>query len=115
LRTDRFKHAPPGIFGAKPARPSRALLNPGTSGERPLGSKAAGLRLKRNDLVVWELGGGGGYGDPWTRDPERVRRDVARGYVSVAAARDDYAVAIEPDDLTIDAAATAALRQSTPR
>jgi N-methylhydantoinase B len=115
LRTDRFKHASPGIFGARPAKPSRALLNPGTPGERPLASKAAGLRLKRGDLVMWELGGGGGYGDPTTRDPERVRRDVVRGYVSVAAARDDYGVALRPDDLSVDAAATVALRESAPR
>jgi N-methylhydantoinase B len=112
LRSDRFRHASPGIFGAKPAKPSRAVLNPGTPDERPLGSKAAGLRLRRGDLVVWELGGGGGFGDPKTRDPERVRRDVVRGYVSVAAARDDFAVALTPD-LQVDQAATAALRRET--
>jgi N-methylhydantoinase B len=114
LRTDRFKHASPGIFGARPAKPSRAVLNPGAPNERPLGSKAAGLRLRRDDLVVWELGGGGGYGDPRTRDPERVQRDVARGYVSVEAAHDAYGVAIKPDDLAVDAAATAALRRESP-
>ncbi len=113
LRTDRFEHASPGIFGAKPAKPSRALLNPGTANERPLGSKAAGLRLKQGDLVVWELGGGGGYGDPRTRDPERVQRDVARGYVTAEAARADYGVALKPDDLTIDETATAALRKES--
>src|SRR5436190_6058928 len=57
LRTDRFAHSSPGIFGAKPAKPSRAMLNPGTPQERPLTSKAAGLRLKKDDLVGWELGG----------------------------------------------------------
>ena len=62
---------------------------------------------------MWELGGGGGYGDPKARDPERVRRDVVRGYVTVEAARDDYGVAINPDDLTIDTAATAALRKES--
>jgi N-methylhydantoinase B/oxoprolinase/acetone carboxylase alpha subunit len=44
-----------------------------------------------------------------------VRRDVVRGYVSVEAARDDYGVALEPDDLTVDAAATVALRESAGR
>jgi N-methylhydantoinase B len=112
LRTDRFRHSSPGIFGAKPAKPSRALLNPGTAQERPLASKAAGLRLRQGDLVMWELGGGGGYGDPKTRDPERVRRDVAGGYVSVEAARNDYGVVLRPDDKAVDAAATAALRSA---
>jgi N-methylhydantoinase B len=110
LRTDRFKHSSPGIFGAKPAKPSRAVLNPGTPQERALTSKAAGLRLRKSDVVMWELGGGGGYGDPKLRDPARVRADVVRGYVSVTGARDDYSVVLQPDDLEVDASATAALR-----
>jgi N-methylhydantoinase B len=39
-----------------------------------------------------------------------VRDDVARGYVSEAAARDDYGVALGPD-LEVDADATARLRR----
>ncbi len=113
LRTDRFKHSSPGIFGAKPAKPSRALINPGTPQERPLASKAAGLRLRRDDLVVWELGGGGGYGDPRTRDLARVRADVQRGYVSVAAARDDYGVALRGEDLEVDEPTTRSLRSGS--
>ena len=33
-------------------------------------------------------GGGGGWGDPYERDPERVRMDVLDGYIEPAAARD---------------------------
>ncbi len=109
LRSDRFKHAAPGLFGAKPAKPSRALLNPGTENERVLTSKIAGLRLKKDDIVVWELAGGGGYGEPMLRDPERVRLDVLRGYVSREAARKDYGVVLR-DDNSLDADATAKLR-----
>jgi N-methylhydantoinase B len=109
MRTDRFKFSSPGLFGARPAKPSGCTLNPGTPDERPLTSKVAGLRLKKDDIVVFELAGGGGYGDPRERDPERVRADVARGYVSQDAARADYAVALR-DDLSVDAAATQALR-----
>ena len=38
--------------------------------------------------------GGGGYGDPKTRDPARVLRDVRDGIVSREAAERDYGVAI---------------------
>jgi N-methylhydantoinase B len=110
IRSDRFKFSSPGVFGAKPARPSRARLNPGTETERALGSKEAGLRLKRGDLLSWELAGGGGWGDPRTRDPERVRADVIAGYVSLEAARRDYGVALTPPDFVIDAEETARLR-----
>ncbi len=110
LRTDRFKFASPGLFGAKPAKPSKAVLNPGTAEERPLTSKVSGLRLKQGDLVSWELAGGGGYGDPLARDPLRVLADVVNGYVSIAAAEDDYGVAIDPLRMTVDDTATRALR-----
>jgi len=110
LRSDRFKFSSPGVGGAKPARPSRASVNPGTPAERPLTSKVAGLRLRKGDLLSWELGGGGGWGDPFKRDPELVSRDVLRGYVSLPAARRDYGVVLDLDDLRLDREATARLR-----
>ncbi|UVO35792.1 hydantoinase B/oxoprolinase family protein [Bradyrhizobium arachidis] len=54
--------------------------------------------------------GGGGYGDPKTRDPSGVLRDVRDGIVSVAAAEREYAVAIAPDGSGIDEARTLQLR-----
>jgi len=110
LRMDRFKFSSPGIFGAKPARPSQAVLNPGGAAERALTSKVAGLRLRRGDLLSVEFAGGGGWGDPRRREPARVRDDVARGYVSPRSARDDYGVVIGPD-LAVDAESTARLRR----
>ena len=98
-----------GVFGAKPARPSKAVLNPGTPTERALTSKIAGVRLKRGDLLSVEFAGGGGWGDPHQREVDRVRKDVARGYVSLTSARDDYGVALDAD-LGVDDAATARLR-----
>ena len=97
------------MFGAKPARASRAVLNPGGPTERALTSKVAGVRLQRGDLLSVEFAGGGGWGDPRQREVGRVREDVARGYVSRASARDDYGVALDAD-LAVDDAATARLR-----
>jgi N-methylhydantoinase B len=113
LRMDRFKFSSPGVFGAKPARASKAVLNPGQPNERPLTSKIAGLKFKRDDLLSVEFAGGGGFGDPLERDPARVQDDVARGYVSLTAAREDYGVVLDPKDLHVDADATAKLRQKT--
>jgi N-methylhydantoinase B len=109
LRMDRFKYSSPGIFDAKPARPSKAVLNPGGAAERRLTSKIAGLRLKRGDVLAVEFAGGGGWGHPYRRPAERVREDVARGYVSIGCAREDYGVVLTPE-LAVDAAATDALR-----
>ena len=60
----------------------------------------------------WGSGGGGGWGDPFERDVERVLSDVRAGFVSAAAARRDYGVAIE--DGRVDQAATRALRAAWP-
>ena len=55
--------------------------------------------------------GGGGYGDPSTRDPAHVLRDVRDGVVSAAGAERDYGVAITADGRSIDKDRTARLRQ----
>lgn len=60
--------------------------------------------------------GGGGWGDPFHRDPQRVLDDVRNEYVSVNGAREDYGVAIvgdplrDPEGISIDEAETRRLR-----
>lgn len=59
---------------------------------------------------------GGGWGDPMTREPERVLRDVRDGYTSIEGARERYGVVItgdpewDPEGLAIDEQATDELR-----
>ncbi|MDP5358930.1 MAG: hydantoinase B/oxoprolinase family protein, partial [Paracoccaceae bacterium] len=40
--------------------------------------------------VMLSLPGGAGYGPATQRDPESVKRDLARGYISAKAAQEDY-------------------------
>jgi N-methylhydantoinase B len=60
---------------------------------------------------------GGGWGDPLGRDPDAVKRDVRDGYLSLQRAADEFGVVIagdphkDPEGLTIDGQATAALRR----
>jgi len=60
-------------------------------------------------VIVMQSAGGGGFGDPLTRDPERVRADVRGGYVSPARAREGYGVVFTSAG-EIDVAATATER-----
>ncbi|NKB49769.1 MAG: hydantoinase B/oxoprolinase family protein, partial [Alphaproteobacteria bacterium] len=46
------------------------------------------------DIISYLADGGGGYGEAFARDPERVREDVIDGYVSAEAARTEYGVAL---------------------
>jgi N-methylhydantoinase B/oxoprolinase/acetone carboxylase alpha subunit len=53
-----------------------------------------------------EIPGGGGAGNPFRRNPQRVQQDVANGLVSVEAALRDYGVVIDPQTGQADLAAT---------
>ena len=53
-------------------------------------SKFSGVTLREGDQVMILMPGGGGYGDPRERDRDRVRRDVAEGFISRASAAADY-------------------------
>ncbi|MGA2393416.1 MAG: hydantoinase B/oxoprolinase family protein [Candidatus Lustribacter sp.] len=59
--------------------------------------------------VIVETAGGGGWGDPFEREPARVLDDVLEGLISMEAAGADYGVVIRADR-TVDDAATATLR-----
>ena len=58
-------------------------------------ANVARITLADGELVASYSCGGGGYGPPFARDAELVRRDVAEGYISRARARDVYGVAID--------------------
>jgi N-methylhydantoinase B len=110
LLGERGKFPPFGVNGGKSAALNRFTYQ-SAGGERtpPLVSKVTDIRIDAGQKVRLETPGGGGFGNPLTRDPARVVRDVQLGYVTPAAARQDYGVVIDEDGVA-DTAATAALR-----
>ena len=52
---------------------------------------------RRNDVYRLIAMGGGGYGDPLDREPERVLKDVIAGVVTAEQARERYGVVIGAD------------------
>jgi N-methylhydantoinase B len=94
---DRTKFPPWGVHGGKAAKPGHFTLVAARTGtQRPI-AKEKGLKLTAGDLVCVETGGGGGYGDPRERALAAIRRDLDAGYVSAAAAEQDYGVSIGVD------------------
>ncbi|MBS1888654.1 MAG: hydantoinase B/oxoprolinase family protein [Actinobacteria bacterium] len=75
--------------------------------------KFSNLDLAAGDEIEVSLPGGGGYGDPLTRDPELVAADVRHGYYTVAEADSLYGVVLAADG-SVDAAATARRRGVEP-
>jgi N-methylhydantoinase B len=69
--------------------------------EETLINHIAGVPLPKADVFRQITGGGAGMGDPVTRDPRRVARDVRDGYLSVRQAESAYGVVLggdgEPD------------------
>jgi N-methylhydantoinase B len=105
---ERF-HCPPwGLHQGLPGDPAHAEVE-SADGKRRAVLKESRLPLKTGDRVHLHTGAGGGYGAPTARDPESVRLDVLRGYVSKERAHDIYRVAIDVKG-EVDGPATEALR-----
>ena len=50
--------------------------------------------MQAGERIMYDYGGGGGWGDPLDRDPQAVLDDVLDEYVSVEGARRDYGVVL---------------------
>jgi N-methylhydantoinase B len=112
LLGERGKYPPFGVNGGGSAVLNRFVYET-DSGEAtpPLVSKVTDIKIRRGQKVRLETPGGGGFGDPATRDPARVVRDVRLGYISRRAALDSYKTVLR-DDGSLDADATAKVRGS---
>jgi len=64
-----------------------------------LEAKVDEFTLTPGDVVQYTWQGGGGYGDPLLREPERVARDVDEGFVSEGRARAVYGWGVDRDEL----------------
>jgi N-methylhydantoinase B len=108
VRIDSVQNPPWGVAGGLNGGSGRAVVNPGTPGERVLPPLSDGTVLRRGDVLRLETGGGGGWGHPFERPAGDVLADVLGGFVSAGSAARDYGVAIR--DGAVDAVRTEALR-----
>jgi N-methylhydantoinase B len=111
---ERSKCPPWGLFGGlSGGAPVVTLEYP--DGRVEKFNKATAKPVPAGSRLTVSTAGGGGYGPPAEREPERVLRDVRAGYVSAEQAREAYLVAIEGSgpEAQLDADATAALRRQT--
>ena len=109
VRADRQTHRPYGLQGGGPGAPGRSLLDPGTTRERRLHSKIT-MPFRAGEVFRHDLPGGGGWGEPLTRDLAAVAKDLRDGLVTIEGAARDYGVVAHGDPPEIDAPATEALR-----
>lgn len=110
VRSDRQKFQPYGLQGGYKGAFAANYLT-GDSGERVKLPGKFMRTFQRGELYEAILAGGGGWGDPLQRDPQRVFEDVVDGKVSAAAAASEYGVVVAAGGGSLDAAATALARQ----
>lgn len=104
---DHGRFGPPGLFGGKDGAPNEVIVSRADGDYvSPHWSKDEDIRVVAGDAITVRTPGGGGYGDPFQRDPELVARDVTRGYYGAADAERDYGVVLAGDPPTLDRAAT---------
>ena len=94
------EYPPRGLLGGHDGQSTRIFLN----------GELVPTHCVRDQLVAYELddptvritlqtAGGGGFGPPAEREPDRVLADVRDGFVSPSAARDEYGAIIDLDTL----------------
>ena len=106
---DHGRFGPLGALGGRDGGVNKVVVTRG--GETyipPHLSKDQDILIRAGDKVRVSTPGGGGFGDPLTRDPTLVLRDVRRGYYTAEQVAEMFAVVIAED--TVDTTATEALR-----
>ena len=117
---DRTRYPAKGLMDGKPGALGEFILD---TDARP--NPKQQVDLQPQQVVHLNTPGGGGYGDPFARDPELVRQDVISGYIAPEGAK-DYGVVVHftgseeelirlPEQWVIDEEATSKLRRTTTR
>jgi N-methylhydantoinase B len=89
---DRVRLGCYGVAGGMAGLPYEASVD-----GRPLPGMNDDVPLPAGTLLRLRTTGGGGWGDPFEREPDLVLQDVRRGLVSVESAERDYGVVVRDD------------------
>ena len=111
--SDGEQNPPKGVLGGKPAAAPTHWKRSSDGREQRLPAFHTEV-LKPGETIKFTTCGGGGYGDPSARDPERVANSANRGWITEGFARENYCVelkrATDGARLEVDWPSTRALR-----
>jgi N-methylhydantoinase B len=109
--TQGYRHPLQGYCGGKAGAGNIFVVNEGRPDEVVVETACFNVPMAAGAVLFARSGGGGGWGNPFDRDPERVLEDVLEDYVSVESAARDYGVVIDLDGERVDLVATEELRR----
>lgn len=109
IHDDRWFVPPWGVNGGLPAKRSWKKLVRANGKTEMLGAKKDNIEVKAGDVLHFVTWGGGGWGDPFTRDPELIAKELRQGLVTRKGAK-EYGVVLTSSG-KVDVKATAALRK----
>jgi len=110
---ERQRTQPWGLYGGRPAAANDAYVERADGTVVMMPSKLDRFPLDSGDMFVMRTGGG--WGDPYERDPEAVRRAVVCALLTEAQARELYGVVLSGSPARVDVAATSVLRAKASR
>jgi N-methylhydantoinase B len=110
LRSARQLFAATGLAGGGAGSVGAFTLSSAEGRKERLPGTATDVPLAPGDMLTVETPGGGGFGDPFMREPQHVLLDLREGRISAAAAEAAYGIVIVNG--AIDAAASARRRST---
>ncbi|MGI9488283.1 MAG: hydantoinase B/oxoprolinase family protein [Geminicoccaceae bacterium] len=113
---DHGRFGPQGALGGADGEPNTVTVwRNGEAYVPPHLSKDQDIAIAAGDRVDVGTPGGGGYGDPFSRDPDAVLVDVRLGYYTRDQALDLFGVSLTEDLSAVDVASTKQRRASRER
>jgi N-methylhydantoinase B len=108
IHDDRWFVPPWGVNGGAPGARARKIIEKPDGTQIIVGNKVEEMTVSPNDILHFITWGGGGWGDPFERDPALVGLEIVQGLVTPKGAL-SYGVVANEDGI-VDSAATDALR-----
>ena len=112
VRTNRLLRASEGMAGGQPGALSTNILNSGDASQELPRKAHMHLDVRPGDSIYHVVCASGGHGEPFEREPEKVLADVKDEKLTIAGAREQYGVVIDPQAGTVDWEQTRAVRQA---
>jgi N-methylhydantoinase B len=114
---DGETYPPHGVAGAPPVACGEMYLLKAGKKEKEVFKTMDMCEINSGDILIEKAMGGGGWGNPFNRDPEKIKVEIRDKFLSIERARYAYGVVVNqeekdnPESYSVDYKATEALRK----